>query len=111
MHWLYLLFFWSLLCSSGISSAILPLRPSHDAGSPPIRSEVVFIDARLKNDPHLLTALQIQNEPDRQLDIHVLDGQRDGVEQMGADRLINTSMLSSDGHVVLLRTLCLRFLH
>lgn len=34
-----------------------------------------------------------------------------GEQGMGADRLINTSMLSSDGHVVLLKTLCLRFLH
>ena len=35
----------------------------------------------------------------------------DVTREMGADRLINTSMLSSDGQVVLLRTLCLRFLH
>jgi hypothetical protein len=91
--------------------------------SPTLEKALTFLDDKLL--PATSNAVERGNRRHRKMQKSVyrvrsqsclegriaLDMIRESRAEGGADRLINTSMLSSDGHVVLLRTLCLRFLH
>jgi hypothetical protein len=48
----------------------------------PLRHELVFVDTRVENYEQLLADFLTQGNPGRQVQFHVLDGQRDGIAQI-----------------------------